>query len=145
MYVLYAFGNLVEYVFKYHFGTQGLIFYSLLYFGGALFSGLPGYVRHKDNPAYMAIGASGAVSALVFAFIVLNPNHGMGLIFLPVYIPALYFGLIYLAIEYFLDKRGGTGIAHDAHFWGAIFGIVFTMLIDTKFAMHFIEQVKQMF
>ncbi|MFI5203726.1 MAG: rhomboid family intramembrane serine protease [Flavobacteriales bacterium] len=145
MYVLYSFGNPLEYFFKSHFDSRGIFIYSLLYFGGALFSGLPGFARHKDNPAYLSIGASGAVSALVFSYIVLNPDGGMGIIFLPIFIPALYFGLIYLAIEYYLDKRGGSRIAHDAHFWGAIFGVVFTLFVDTDFAVSFIEQVKQMF
>lgn len=145
MYVLYAFGNPLEIFFKQHFEAKGIFIYSLLYFGGALFSGLPGFAKHKDNIAYMAIGASGAVAALVFSFIVLEPSAGMGLIFLPIYIPALFFGLIYLAVEYFLDKRGGSRIAHDAHFWGAIFGIVFTLLIDTDFARGFIQEVQRMF
>ncbi len=131
MYVLYIFGELVESVFMNLDGAvNGHLNYLLLYFGGGLFATLIPFGRHKDNPNYLSLGASGAVSSLVFASIILAPNIEIGLIFLPK-IPGYLFGILYIAFEYYMDKRGNSGIAHDAHIGGAIFGIVF--VIATKF------------
>mgnify|MGYP002382975576 CR=1 FL=1 len=85
--------------------------------------------------------ASGAVSSVVFAFIVLAPTARLGFMFIPVPIPAYLFGAIFLGIEYYLGKRGNTNIGHDAHFWGAIFGIVFTIILKPALGSAFIEQI----
>jgi membrane associated rhomboid family serine protease len=131
MYVLYIFGELVESIFiSLDSPVVGHINYLLLYFGGALFATLIPFARNKDNPNYLSLGASGAVSAIVFASIILAPNIEIGLIFLPK-IPGYLFGILYIAFEYYMDKRGNSGIAHDAHIGGAVFGLVY--VIATKF------------
>ena len=66
MYVLYSFGNIVLTIFGYHFGSQATIYFAMLYVGGILFSTLFDFGKHKDNAFYSAVGASGAVSAVVF-------------------------------------------------------------------------------
>ncbi len=136
MFVLFNFGVVLEK----HFLVLGVNFvelhYLLLYFGAALFSTIIPYARHKDNPNYMSLGASGCVSAVLFAYICILPDTPLVFIFLPgIPIPAWVIGIGYLAYEYYMDKRGGSGIAHDAHIGGALYGIAFMCIF------HF-EQVK---
>lgn len=110
------------------FGTEAPFHYAMLYFGGLIISSVPDYFKHKDNYYFRSLGASGAVSAVIFSCIVLYPTMGIGFIFIPVPIPGWIFGLLYLGISAYLDKQGKGNINHGAHLWGAIFGIVFTAL-----------------
>ena len=138
MFVLYGFGESLERIFAVELGVNiPSIHFLILYLGGALFATVIPFSRHKDNPHYMALGASGAVSAILFAFICIKPSAGLTFIFFPFFpIPAYVVGVLYLAYEYYMDKKGGTGIAHDAHLGGAIFGIGFMLVF------HF-EEVKE--
>lgn len=126
MYVLYMFGEFVEKSFRVLHGPKGYLFFVLLYVGGAAFATLPSLINRRHDRSYFSLGASGAVSAIVFSFILLSPNSEMGLLFIPFYLPSWLFGLLYLAAEYFMAQRERTGIAHDAHFAGAIYGLIFT-------------------
>jgi membrane associated rhomboid family serine protease len=113
------------------FGLQfGQLHFVLMYLFGGLFSTIIPYFRNKDNPNYRSLGASGAVSAVIFASIIWNPGMELQLMFIPVGIPAYIFGPLYLLYEYWADKKGSTGIAHDAHIGGAVFGIFYILLID---------------
>jgi membrane associated rhomboid family serine protease len=142
MYVLYAFGEFVENsLFLLKGDAIGSTHFLILYFGGGLFATLIPYARNKNNPNYLSLGASGAVSAIVFACIILGPQLKMGLLFLPIMIPGYIFGLLYLAFEFFMDKRGNTGIAHDAHIGGAIFGILFISLTEPVVLQNFIHYI----
>ena len=91
---------------------------------------------------YNALGASGAVSAVIFAYIILAPTQKLMLLFLPIPIPAYLFGLIFLGVEYYLGKRGRGNIGHDAHFWGAVYGILFTIILKPDLVQSFIGQLK---
>ena len=105
-------------------------------------SSLYTYEKNKDNVYYNSLGASGAVSAVVFAYIVLDPTARLMFLFLPVPIPAYLFGLIFLGVEYYLGRRGQTNIGHDAHFWGAIFGAVFTIILKPALVTNFIDHFR---
>lgn len=132
MYVLFTFGEYVEQVFtQFLFGeTWGRMAFIAFYLLAIVISGIPSFFRHRDNYAYSALGASGATSAIVFAFIVTNPWAGLTLIFLPFFsIPALFLGIIYLAYSQYMDKRGTDNIGHNAHLTGAVFGIVVTLVV----------------
>lgn len=145
MYVLYLFGTLVEgfLLVNYRFGVA---YYLVLYFGGILFASLPAFYKHSDNIHYNSLGASGAVSAVLFSTIVINPSMSLYLFFIPIPIPAVVFGPLYLLYEYYMGKRGRTNIAHDAHFAGAVFGIFFTLILDFNyFINNFINQVSSIF
>lgn len=142
MYALYMFGRGVEIMYGDVYGGKGPFFFILLYVGALVMSSLYSYEKNKDNIYYNALGASGAVSAVVFAFIVLNPTARLGFMFIPVPIPAYLFGLILLGIEHYLSRRGNTGIAHDAHFWGSIFGAVFTIALKPSLAIDFISKIQ---
>ena len=129
MYVLYSFGSIVEEVLKFNLGSQGLLYYILLYVGGTIFSTLFDFRKQKENPHYNAVGASGAVSAVVFASILLYPAGSIYLFFIPIPIPSWVFGILYLVYSAYMGKRGQDNIGHNAHFWGSVFGIVFTIII----------------
>jgi membrane associated rhomboid family serine protease len=104
---------------------------------GGLFATLIPYSRNQDNPGYRSLGASGAVSAVIFAFVLWNPNVQLLVMFIPM--KAWIFGFVYLAYEFYADKKGNTGIAHDAHIGGAIFGIIFILLIDIERSKHILH------
>ncbi|MDF2436219.1 MAG: rhomboid family intrarane serine protease [Bacteroidota bacterium] len=142
MYALWMFGRGVEAMYGDVYGGKGPLFFILLYVGALVMSSLYSYERNKNNIYYNSLGASGAVSAVVFAFIVLNPTARLGLMFIPVPIPAYLFGLLMLGIEHYLSRRGNTGIAHDAHFWGSVFGALFTIALKPSLAMDFIHQIQ---
>ena len=141
MYVLYVFGLNVEQSFS-SLNQLGQLYFILLYVGGMVFATLPSIAKHRNNPSYRSLGASGAVSAIVFSFIVLDPTAGMGLLFLPgVSIPAFVFGILYLIAENYMSKKGNTNIAHEAHIAGAVFGLLFLGFFDYKVYTNFLESI----
>lgn len=147
MYAFYLFGEATEYYFSEVFGQYGATFYILLYFLSLIACVIPDFMKYKNNPNYRSLGASGAVSAVVFAYIMFNPLQGIGLLFIPVFIPGFLFGLLFLVISYFLGKKGGSVVNHAAHIWGAIFGILFILVMTELFSDYplldnFIESIK---
>lgn len=144
MFSLYMFGGAVERMYSdsYVYGEKGPLLFILLYISSLATSSLYSYEKHKNNVYYNALGASGAVSAVIFAFIVLAPTQKLMLLILPIPIPAYLFGLIFLGIEYYLGKRGQSNIGHDAHFWGAVYGVLFTIALKPSLAMDFVQQIK---
>ncbi|MDP4662263.1 MAG: rhomboid family intramembrane serine protease [Salibacteraceae bacterium] len=137
MYVLYYFGNSVFEAYDYYFQGNGLIYFGLLYLGGILFSAIPGYTQNRSNYAYHAVGASGAVSAVVYAFIVMFPFAEMNLMFIPIDFPAWVFGIGYLALEIYLDKNSKSNIAHSAHYFGGIYGLLLTIFLHPEFILKY--------
>lgn len=143
MYALYLFGTGQDYAdadgsihntgvesfFVVIFGKIGYLLYFVMYAGAVGICLLPTYSKNKDNYYYRSLGASGGVAAVVFAKIILDPIMGIGLIFIPVFIAGFLFGLIYLAISYYLDKRENKTINHSAHIWGSVFGAVFIIAV----------------
>jgi membrane associated rhomboid family serine protease len=137
MYSFWIFGQYVEKEFYWDFGNNGKWLYVLLYVSSLFFCLLPTYIKNKHNANYRSLGASGAVSAVIFAFIFLNPLQGMGIIFIPgLYIPGFVFGIIYLVISSVLDRRGGGHINHSAHIFGALYGIAFLIIAGGIFSDH---------
>jgi len=146
MYVLYSFGNLLESFLDFSLGSFSLLFYLFIYLGGIAAASLPSLIKHKDNYSYNSVGASGAVSAVLFSTIAFMPfDGGIGILFLPFSIPPLIFGVLYMAYEVYMGKRGGTNIAHDAHIGGAVFGFVFTLVFVPGAFSSFIGQVLSVF
>jgi len=142
MFVLLSFGVMVEGSFVQIFGTgKGEYYYIILYVGGILLSSSPSYGKYKDEPSYSAVGASGAISAVVFASILISPLSGIRFIFIPFDIPAFVFGILYLAYSAYMSKKGTDNIGHDAHFWGALFGLAFTILLKPALFNGFIYQI----
>jgi len=135
MFALYLFGSAIEQVFMETFGDKmGILFYILLYFSGLIISILPTYIKEKNNSWYRSLGASGAVSAIVFAYILVYPMNFMGIIFIPVFLPAFIFGIIYVVTSIYLEKQQNGNINHLAHVTGGIYGIVFMFVVFISFA-----------
>jgi membrane associated rhomboid family serine protease len=153
MYAFYSFGAALEDAFQSPllFGDNGKLMYIVLYISSLIVCLLPTYLKNTDNYYYKSLGASGAVSAVIFASIALSPVSKIGLIILPgVGIPAFAFGIIYLVVSAYLDKRGGGNINHSAHFWGAVYGVVFMLvacytMTDYPLTKVFIQKVKEYF
>ncbi len=122
MYALYIFGGAAEYAFEvYLFGpTFGKLAFLLFYLAALVASSYPDFVEHKNNKAYASLGASGAVAATMWPYIVFDPWNWF--IFPPV--PAIVLGIGYIAYSHYADKKGGSNIGHGAHLWGAVFGLV---------------------
>lgn len=127
MFTLYFFGRLLETYFSY-FGLGGNIAYLALYFTGLIASDLPTYFKQKDNYNYQSLGASGAVSAVVFAAIVFNPWSQI-LLFGVLPLSAFLYAVLYLVYCVSMAKRGGDHINHDAHLWGSVYGLGFTIAL----------------
>jgi membrane associated rhomboid family serine protease len=142
MWVLYSFGVLVEGSFKLLHGPVGGAFYFLLlYVAGILFSVLFDYGKYKDNVYYSAVGASGAVSAVVFSSILIYPTSGIYLFPIPFAIPSWLFGILYLAYSAYMQKKGVDNVGHSAHFWGAVFGLMFTVALIPDVLHNFFFQL----
>lgn len=150
MYAFYLFGQFTEGAFGQLFGeTRGAAFYILFYILALIASIYPDYLKYKNNGQYRSLGASGAVSAVVFAYILLNPVGGIGLIFIPVFIPGFLFGILFLVISYFLGKKGRSSVNHYAHMWGAVFGLLFLIVLSKLYSHYpvlenFLTQIKKM-
>ena len=121
------------------------IFLHLLYIGGVVLSSTPSYAKYKSDQFYRAVGASGAVSAVVFASILIQPLSPIRFAFLPIDIPAFIFGAMYLGYSAYMSRKGTDNIGHDAHFWGAVFGIVFTGILKPALFTGFIDQIGNFF
>lgn len=129
MWVLYSFGEIVEQMLSGYFGMKGVLYFFLLYLGGILFSTLFDFGKHKNDPYYNAVGASGAVSAVVFASILLYPAGSIFIFPIPFALPSWIFGILYLIYSAYMGQKGTDNIGHNAHFWGAVFGLVFIIIL----------------
>lgn len=141
MWVLYSFGGIVEDNLIGLYGGKGYLFYILLYVGGVIFSTVFDFGKHKDDPYYSAVGASGAVSAIVFSSILFYPGGGIYIFPIPFALPSWLFGILYLVYSAYMGKKGADNIGHNAHFWGAIFGIIFTIIAVPGVLKNFFEQL----
>lgn len=140
MFVLYFFGRGIEQYFGYYFGNRAIAYYLLLYFGGILASNVWSLIKHQNNYYYNAVGASGAVSAMLFAFIFFNPWEKL-YFFGIIPIPGILFAVGYLIYSYQMSKKSMDNVAHDAHILGAIFGFVFPILLKPQLFTQFIDQL----
>lgn len=144
---LYLFGRMVEGQFEQIFGAGGRLLYVAMYLMALVVSLLPTYFKNLNNTYYRSLGASGAVSAVVFAGLMIAPYIKVGLFILPPVIPGFVFGPLYLIISAWLDKRGADNINHSAHIWGALFGVAFLIAAGAATGQYnaiqeFIEGVK---
>ena len=137
MYVLWLFGDIVMTFFDYYYGSLANLAFLALYIPALAISSISTYLKHKDNVGYSAVGASGAVSAVVFASIILYPQGSMGLLFIPFMIPSWLFGMLYLGFTIYMDRKQVDNIGHNAHLWGSIYGVAFVILLRPDTIVNF--------
>lgn len=117
----------------------GLEMFLIIYFGSLILSGLPDLFNHYRNPTYRSLGASGAISGAMFAYILYEPASRISLFLLPVAIPAPIFAVLYLALSYFAARNGSDYINHDAHLWGAISGAIIAIILNPNVLAEFVN------
>ncbi|MEO6166980.1 MAG: rhomboid family intramembrane serine protease [Chitinophagales bacterium] len=139
MLVFYSFAPVVKAYYDFGFGAKSTWYFIILYIGGLLISDLPTYIKHKDHSWYNSLGASGAVSAVLFAFVFLNPLGTIYFYFLP--LPGIVMGVLYLGYSWYMARQGGDNINHDAHFYGAVFGVLYTFLLKPSLGLDFIDKL----
>lgn len=143
---LYSFGSALEnYFFPQLFGEKlGKLYYILLFTGGIYAASFTEYFRNKNNPSYSSLGASGAISSIMFCFIMVSPLSQISLFFFPM--QGWIAGVLLLGVSYYLIRRKKTSsysdnISHESHFWGALFGVAFILILKPALLKHFISQV----
>lgn len=142
MFTFYFFGNVVEQFLTYRIGyIPGIAVYVAFYLAAIVIADIPTYYKYKDDPTYHALGASGGTSAAVFASIMLMPLADI-CIFGIFCLPGFILGLMFLGYSFYKGKQEKGNINHDAHLYGAIFGIAFILLLSPSSGIHFIDQIK---
>ena len=137
---LYCFGTGVEVEFFRVFGPSGKIYFIALYVLALVVSDIPTFVKHREHLRYNSLGASGAVSAVIFAFIIFLPLRNIFFFGLPV--PGFILGMLYIIYSWYQGRKSGDNINHDAHLYGAIFGILFCAITVPESIAGFFEQIK---
>ena len=141
MITLFFFGRHVEGVFG--GGVAGMLGFLFFYLSAIVMAILPTYLRHKDDSHYRSLGASGGVSAVLFAFILFDPWSTLIIFPIPVPIPAILFAVLYVGYSIWMDRRGGGNVNHSAHLWGAAYGVLFTLLLEPRVFTHFTQTLLQ--
>lgn len=141
MFVLWQFGEIVEQMYLILFGnTMGLILYVAMYLSCIIVANIGTFLKHRANPSFASIGASGAVSGVVFIYILQDPWAMLYLYgILP--IPGIIAGVLFLWYSSWASKKGGDMIDHDAHYYGAVYGVAFTLLLHPSLFMHFVNNL----
>ncbi|MFW5701608.1 MAG: rhomboid family intramembrane serine protease, partial [Bacteroidota bacterium] len=119
----------------------GTIGFLILYFASLVLSDISTVVRQKDNPHYRSVGASGAISGVLFSFVLFAPYSKIMIFFIPIGIPAPIFAALYLAYCHFAAKRGDDFVNHDAHFWGALAGVIVTIILVPEVVPYFLDYI----
>ena len=137
MVTLYSFGGLMERFFGQRIGMVGFLAF---YLSAIVVAILPTYLRHRRDSRYSSLGASGAVSAVLFSSVLLDPWSGI-LLFFIVPLPAIAFAVLYVGYSMWMDKKGGDNINHSAHLWGAVYGVVFALAIEPGLGPYFLQRL----
>jgi len=142
MFVLWSFGTVIEGEFVGMFGpVMGKMNFLALYFFSGIFADIPTYIKHKNNEGFSSVGASGATSGIMFSYALLHPWE-MIYLFGIIPIPSVVAAVLYLVYSsYSAKQEKGSRIDHEAHFWGAVFGFVFTIVLEPSLFSEFLSQV----
>ncbi|MCR5709386.1 MAG: rhomboid family intramembrane serine protease [Bacteroidales bacterium] len=142
MLALYFFGEVVEKYFQMIYGSSyGAVLYVAFYVTALAVSTIADLVKFRDDPRYNAVGASGAVSAILFASILFEPRMGIYIYLIPIPVPGYIFAPLYLLYCWYMARRGTDNIGHSAHFWGALYGLAFPLALNPHLLTHFLGQL----
>jgi membrane associated rhomboid family serine protease len=136
MITLYFIGSYVE-SFYVLLGNRNL--YLLLYLFGVIVSSLPSFFKHKNDPYYRSLGASGGTSAVLFSMVYISPWAKITFFFIPMW--SFLFAILYVSYSVYMSKQSRDNINHDAHLWGAVFGFIFTFIFDPTHGQMFLQQI----
>ncbi len=140
MFSFYFFGTQLEYIFIEIFGSLGSVHFIALYVLGIVVSDIPTIIKNRNNKYYNSLGASGAVSAVVFACILFLPLRDICLYGVLCF-PGVVLGLVYLIYSFYSSKKSKDGINHDAHLYGALFGVVYCLIVYPDSLRIFLQQM----
>ena len=140
LFTLYFFGLAIEQIFYSYFGDLGLVLYILLFITAVIVANIPTTIKHKNNYNYNSLGASGGVSALVMAFILFDPIRDLCL-YAIICLPGYILGGLFIVYSIIMSKRNTDNINHDAHLFGALYGVIFTLLLRPSTFAYFIEAI----
>lgn len=144
MFAFYSFGEALEMTYRYYYGERGRILFIILYLGGLVISNIPSFLKHKNDSNYYSLGASGGVDAVVFSCILYSPASPICLFYV-ICLPSFMFGILYIMYTIYLGKNNyRSRINHWAHLSGAIFGLIFNIILEPKIVLFFIYQVKRL-
>ena len=138
MITLYFFGRLIEQFVSGYIGTLGFVAF---YLSAIVVSILPTYMKNVDNPNYRSLGASGAVSAVLFGFVLLQPWAKIIIFVIPC--PAIIYAVIYIAYSIYMDRQGSDNVNHSAHLWGAAYGVLFLAAMEPRVIGSFLAALSQ--
>ena len=140
MVTLYFFGKGLEILYRGELGLQAY-YYPVLYVTALIVSNIPSYLKRKDDYNYRSLGASGAVCAVMFAVILIRPWQTVS-VFYAIPMPSILYAVLFMAFSIYMSKRGGDNVNHDAHLWGGLYGIVFTIIVHPGIVSTFINEMK---
>lgn len=138
MVTLFFFGRAMEGFYAQYLGPLGMLWF---YASALVVSALLSYLQHRQDPSYATLGASGAVSAVLFAFILLQPWTTIYVYVIPV--PAIIYAVLYTGYSIYMNQRKGDRVNHSAHLAGAAYGVLFTVLLEPRVASHFLAELLQ--
>jgi membrane associated rhomboid family serine protease len=136
MITLFFFGRYIEPFFADYLGPLGFV---IFYLSAIVVAILPTYMRHRHDPNYRSLGASGGVSAVLFAYVLINPWNLIFIFFLPV--PAIVYGVAFVGYSFWADRQGGGNTNHNAHLSGAIYGVLFMLLMEPRVGGVFLQRL----
>jgi membrane associated rhomboid family serine protease len=141
MFTLYFFGRVLE---AYYMGILGLqhYYFTILYLTGLIVANIPSYIKQRENYNYRSLGASGAVCAVMFAFIMIDPWATLQ-IFFYIPMPAILYAILFVVYSIYMSRRGGDNVNHDAHLWGAVYGVLFTIAVHPGVVSSFLNELSQ--
>lgn len=136
MMTLFFFGRVMEQIYT---DVLGPIGFALFYCSAIVMAILPTYLANRDNTMYRSLGASGGVSAVLFAYILVAPWSTIIVWFVP--LPAIIYAVLYVAYSIYMDRARSDNVNHSAHLWGALYGVVFTIAVQPKVIDVFLSQI----
>jgi len=145
MWALFLFGQPVEEFLVSYYGFKGTYFFLLLFISGVVMANLPDYWLKRYQPSYLSLGASGGVSSVVFASILLSPLTKLIIFPIPVPMPAWVFAILYTAYSVYMERRQMDHVNHLAHVIGGIWGVVFMTLLEPALLPAFLQQIMSTF